>query len=64
MIHMNQQPRYQGIYAELQSVYRTRGTCCAHYTAGMCMGYQIAKGLSNVERDNLDKLLMGAVYAK
>lgn len=64
MIHMNQQPRYQRIYEDLITVYTCRGTHSAHFIAGMAIGYQIAKGINEVERENLANLFQAARYAK
>ena len=64
MLHMNQQPRYQAIWRDLVSVYALRGNEASHYIAGMCIGTQIAAGLSEDESKRLGDLLRVARYAK
>lgn len=64
MIHMNQQPRYQRIYEDLLTVYACRGTNSSHFIAGMTMGYEIARGVTEVERANLTALFEAARHAK
>lgn len=64
MLHINQQPRYQMLFHDLQTVYATRGTPCSHYIAGMLMATQIARGISDIERINLNAIVEAARYAK
>ncbi len=64
MIHMNQQPRYQDIYTDLKSIYSLRGMSVSHYLAGLLMGNQIGRGLTEVERVNLARLTEAARHAK
>ena len=64
MLHINQQPRYQMIYHDLQTVYATRGMHCSHYIAGMIMASQIARGISEIERLNLNAIVEAARHAQ
>jgi hypothetical protein len=64
MLHMNQQPRYQRIWGELKTVYVCRGTSAAHYMAGLTLGAEIIRGLSDTERHNLNRIFDEARNAK
>lgn len=64
MLHMNQQPRYQRLWEDLKTVYVCRGTNSAHYIAGLTMGAEIVRGLSELERHYLHILLSEAANAK
>lgn len=63
MLHMNNQPRYQRIWEDLKTVYICRDTPSAHYIAGLTIGAEIAKGISDLERYHLNILFNGARYA-
>ena len=64
MLHMNQQPRYQRIWEELKTVYVCRSTSVAHYMAGLTLGAEIIRGLSDTEIHNLNKIFNEARNAK
>lgn len=64
MLHINHQPRYQRIWEELKTVYALRGSSAAHYIAGMTLGAEIMRNLSDVERQNLNRLFDEARHAK
>lgn len=64
MLHMNQQPRYQRIYKDLRLVFLMRGHPGAHYLAGMTIGAEIVRGISDTERFYLNKIFDEARHAK
>lgn len=64
MLHINHQPRYQRIWEEFKTVYTCRGSSVAHYIAGLTLGAEIVRGLSDVERQNLNRLFDEARHAK
>lgn len=64
MLHINRQPRYQRIWEDLKTVHACRGTSSAHYVAGMTIGAEIVRGLSDAERYRLNVLFDEARHAK
>lgn len=64
MLHMNKTQRYQQLYQDLKTVYECRGTDLAHYIAGLAVGSEIWRGISDVERYNLSRIFTVARNAK
>lgn len=64
MLHINRQSRYQRLWEDLKTVHVCRGTSSAHYIAGMTIGGEIAKGISDAERYRLNMLFDEARHAK
>lgn len=56
MLHMNKTERYAQLYRDLKTVYDCRSTPAAHYIAGMAIGSEIWRGISDIERVNLCKI--------
>ena len=64
MLHINRQARYQRIWESLKTTYVLRGTNQAHYIAGVAVGAEIARGVSDAELANLSRLFEDARNAK
>ena len=64
MLHMNKTPRYQQLYRDLRNVYLTRGDRVSDYMAGLAIGGEIQRHISDVEFKNLVHIFTVARNAK
>lgn len=64
MLHMNKNLRYKQLYQDINTVYVMRGSNFSHYIAGLAVGAEIQRGLSDTELSNLKKIFDAARNAK
>lgn len=64
MLHINKTERFNHLYLNLKAVYGCRRTPAGHYIAGMAVGSEIWRGISDVERVNLCNIFEAARYAQ